>query len=155
VEFLFQFLFEVVLQFVGEFVFGGIDKGVRHALKSRSGRFALFVLLSVLPALGIGYLWGQHVESIGQAAQPRSMWISLAVAFVLLSAAWRTSSSALPMSHSLRSLHSAGRLGHSEQTSSLAKAEKARKLRIPPVRLVMLAITNVAAAIGMAWGFNS
>jgi hypothetical protein len=129
VEFLIQLMVEVVFQFV----FEGIDGAVRSASRTRVGRFVLFVLFSLLPALGLGYLWGWHVKDIGQTAQPWSMWISLAVAAVLLGVAFKRRN-AVPLG----------------QFTRLPKV-----LHLSSMRMVMLALANITAAAGMAWGFNS
>lgn len=136
-----DFLFELLAQFVLELVFDGLVDGVRAASRRRAGRFILYVLFTWLPALGVGYWWGLHVQHIGQAAQPRSMWVSLGIAAVLLALA-------------------ASRRGEPPVEATLPNGKGRRRhhrtlvLRFTPARLTMLATTNLVAAAGMAWGFN-
>jgi undecaprenyl pyrophosphate phosphatase UppP len=125
-DFLIQFVFQVIFEVVFDWLASGIDK----ASKTRPGRIVLWLLFSVLPALGIGWLWGRHVDNIEQSVPPWSMWISIVVGVVLIALSIRR-----------------------RNKPPLGQFRVPRLLQFSTERLVMLGITNFVAAAGMAWGY--
>jgi hypothetical protein len=74
VDFLFEFVFQVLFEIVGEFL---VEVGFHAAatvLRSRIGRLAVSAAFGLLA----GVWWGDHLSSVGH--RPRLLWVSIAFA---------------------------------------------------------------------------
>jgi hypothetical protein len=83
VDFLFELVFQVLLEFVGEFLIEAGFKGVAAVVRSRVGRYTT----SAVAGFAFGVVWGAHVADIGTPHRPRLFWVSIGLAALALAAA--------------------------------------------------------------------
>ena len=133
-EIIFEFLIEIVLQVVVEFVLDAGAAGLGRLLETRTGRIAADILVISATGLVSGYFWGVHVANTGQRHQPRSIWVSLALALIAGAVA----------------LYAHRDPGWGRRSFGLP-----RLLQFPATRLAGLALLNVVLAAGIAAGFNA
>jgi hypothetical protein len=77
-EILFELLFEVVLQFVGEVLLEAGFRVVGRVLANRVVR----TVLAITVGFGGGYWWGARLSELGRTEPPSSLWVSIGLAVV-------------------------------------------------------------------------
>ena len=138
-EVLFEFIAEVVLQFVFEVILEGGARGAAQVLKNRVVRSLLRAILLLGGAFAGGLWWGDRLTDLGRTEPPRSIWVSigLAGAFLIAAAAtWRR---------------------EQRRPDADVRARSSRNPRPwqwPAARLALFAAVNAAVASGIATGFD-
>ncbi len=100
----------------------------------RTGGLTADILVISVTGFVLGYTWGVHVADTGQRYQPRSIWVSLALAGVAGSVA----------------LYARRDLGWERRFAGVPQF-----LRFPVSRLAGVALLNLVLAVGIAVGFNA
>ena len=128
-DFIFEVLFQFVFEVLGEFLFEAGFHGAALVLRSCVGRF----VVASVAGLGAGLWWGARLSERGRVQEPRTLWISLALAGVAAAGAvWRWKR--------------ARPVGEASVVSP--------PWRWPAYRLVGFASLNAAVAAGVAVGFH-
>ena len=133
-EFILEFLIEIVVQVVVEFVLDAGATALGRILETRTGRIAADILVISAVGLVAGYTWGLHVANTNQRYQPRSIWVSLALAAVAGSIA----------------LYARRDPGWDRRLAAVPQL-----LRFSVTRLASVALLNLVLAVGIAVGFNA
>lgn len=128
-ELVFELLFQFVFEVVGDVLFETGFRRTARVARSRVGR----LVIAVAAGFGAGLWWGARLSERGRVDEPRSLWISLALAVVFgLGALWRW------------------RRGRPAQDPHVVSPP----WRWPLYRLAGFAVLNLAVAAGIAVGFN-
>ena len=133
-EFILELLIEIIVQVVVEFVLDAGATALGRVLETRTGRIAADILVISATGLVSGYFWGVHVADTGQRYQPRSIWVSLALAAIAGSVA----------------LYARRDPGWERRFAAVPQL-----LRFSVTRLAGVALLNIVLAAGIAVGFNT
>jgi hypothetical protein len=137
-----QFLAELFIQFVVEAVFEGAAEGVVRALRHRTFRLVTAVTAVVGLGFGCGVWWGARLTESGRTEQPRSLWVSIALAVVFAAA----------------SVYRLRRDGTQPTAVDEPHPQIRRPLLAPwrwtAARLAVFATLNVGVALGITVGFE-
>ena len=136
-EILFELLFEVVLQFVGEVLLEAGFRVVGRVLANRVVR----TVLAITVGFGGGYWWGARLSELGRTEPPSSLWVSIGLAGVFGTVAL------------VKVLRGTPRRVPAE--SRMERFELAfTPWRWSAARLGRFALLNMALAAGIAVGFD-
>ncbi len=128
-DFIFELIFQLLFEVIGEFLFEAGFHGAARVLRSRVGRF----VVASLAGFGAGFWWGARLSAKGRVQEPRTLWISLALAVLAgLGAVWRWR----------------------QGSETVDEAVVSPPWRRPTYRLAGFAILNAAVAAGVAVGFQ-
>jgi hypothetical protein len=134
-DFIFEFLFQIVLEIVGQALLEFGFRGASRVLRSRIGRYTL----SVVAGFGFGAWWGTYLSDAGGGHRPRLFWVSVALAVL---------SSVAAVARAARTSSTEVYPCQSDARSSLLPWEW------PMERLVGFAALNIAIAVGIAVGYR-
>jgi len=143
-ELLLQLIFEVVGEFLVEFLFERGASGLAKALQRRQGRWAI----GLLAGFGFGCAWGAHLT--GDPHYPRLLWVSLAFGVVAAIGALRRRSLAGGRRESLPQADVDGLAVPARQDVQPCRARVRIALRAwDRNRLVGLVCINAGLALGV------
>jgi hypothetical protein len=132
-DFLFEFLLQIVFEFVAEVLVEIGFKGAAGLLRSRTGRYATAVVVGLVA----GLVWGDYLSTQGVGHRPRLFWVSLSVGGLAAIAALVRASQQ--------------RKGGDD---ALSWATIVGPWRWPAFRLAGFSVLNLAVALGIAVGYH-
>ncbi len=77
-ELIFELLFQLVFELFGEVLFEAGFRSAARVARSKIGRFTVASAAGFLA----GFWWGYRLSEAGRVNEPRTLWISLALAAV-------------------------------------------------------------------------
>ena len=138
-EFVFEFLFQVVFQIFGEYLLNAGFKGAAAVVRSKVGRYSAAIVAGFV----VGVFWGNYLSGAGHPNRPRLFWVSLVVALVFGAAAawrWRLDADLDPVT--------------TPADDRSALAIELTPWRWPAYRLIGMSLLNGALAAGIATGWT-
>lgn len=134
-DFIFEFLLQVIVEVIGEALLELGCRGASRVLRSSIGRYAV----SVLVGFGSGAWWGSYLADAGSGHRPRLFWVSIGVG----------------LASSLAAVARARRPRLTGMRAFRAQLEPAvAPWQWPAYRLWGFAVLNFAIAAGIAVGYS-